>query len=313
MKKFAVMMVSVVTAGVLLAGCGAASLGDKDSKSEAKVETKKPKALKVGVSLSTLNNPFFVSVKDGITQLATKNNTKTIVSDAQNDASKQSNDIDDLIQQKVDVILVNPVDSSAIQTAVEAANEAKIPVITIDRSSDGGKVLTLVASDNVKGGEMAAKFIVDKVGKSAKVVQLEGTPGASATRERGKGFEKIAKTDLTLVKSQTADFDRAKGLTVMENMLQSNSDIKAVFAQNDEMALGAVEALKAAGKTDVVVVGFDGNDDGVKAVKEGKMAATVAQQPIEMGKISLQSAYDYFNGKKLDKKIDSPLELIQAK
>ena len=302
----------MMAASLLLSGCGAATLGNNESKEDTKVEEKKAGELKVGVSISTLNNPFFVSVKDGITTLANENKTKTIVSDAQNDASKQSNDMDDLIQQNVDVLLVNPVDSSAIQPAVEAANEANIPVITLDRSSDGGDILTLVASDNVKGGEMAASFIVEKVGQGAKVVQLEGTPGASATRERGKGFETIAEKELNVVQSQSADFDRAKGLSVMENMLQSNSDITAVFAQNDEMALGAVEALKAAGKKDVLVIGFDGNEDGVKAVKDGTMAATVAQQPVEMGKLALQAAYDHFEGKKVESKIDSPLELMKA-
>ncbi|WP_430607216.1 ribose transport system substrate-binding protein [Enterococcus sp. AZ170] len=309
MKK---LFISMMAASLLLSGCGAATLGNNESKEDNKVEEKKAGELKVGVSISTLNNPFFVSVKDGITTLANENKTKTIVSDAQNDASKQSNDIDDLIQQNVDVLLVNPVDSSAIQPAVEAANEANIPVITLDRSSDGGDILTLVASDNVKGGEMAASFIVEKVGQGAKVVQLEGTPGASATRERGKGFETIAEKELNVVQSQSADFDRAKGLSVMENMLQSNSDITAVFAQNDEMALGAVEALKAAGKKDVLVIGFDGNEDGVKAVKDGTMAATVAQQPVEMGKLALQAAYDHFEGKKVESKIDSPLELMKA-
>ncbi|WP_429951055.1 D-ribose ABC transporter substrate-binding protein [Enterococcus sp. AZ101] len=309
MKK---LFISMMAASLLLSGCGAATLGNNESKEDNKVEEKKAGELKVGVSISTLNNPFFVSVKDGITTLANENKTKTIVSDAQNDASKQSNDIDDLIQQNVDVLLVNPVDSSAIQPAVEVANEANIPVITLDRSSDGGDILTLVASDNVKGGEMAASFIVEKVGQGAKVVQLEGTPGASATRERGKGFETIAEKELNVVQSQSADFDRAKGLSVMENMLQSNSDITAVFAQNDEMALGAVEALKAAGKKDVLVIGFDGNEDGVKAVKDGTMAATVAQQPVEMGKLALQAAYDHFEGKKVESKIDSPLELMKA-
>lgn len=309
MKK---LLVSLMAMGLFLSGCGAATLGDNASKDETKKEVKEPVDLKVGVSLSTLNNPFFVSIKEGVTTLADENKTKTIISDAQNDASKQSNDIDDLIQQKVDVILINPVDSSAIQPAVEAANEANIPVIALDRSSDGGKVLTLVASDNVKGGEMAANFIVEEVGQGAKVVQLEGTPGASATRERGAGFESIAKKDLTIVQSQSADFDRAKGLTVMENILQSKADIKAVFAQNDEMALGAVEALKAAGKKDIVVVGFDGNEDGIKAVKAGTMSATVAQQPIEMGKLALQAAYDHFAGKEVANKIDSPLELLKA-
>ncbi|MBC1604252.1 substrate-binding domain-containing protein [Listeria rocourtiae] len=310
MKKLVIAMMAVV---LFLSGCSVANLGNDESKENAKVVEKKPAELKVGVSISTLNNPFFVSIREGVTTLAKENKTKTIIVDAQNDATKQSNDIDDLIQQKVDAILINPVDSSAIQPAVEAANEANIPIIALDRSSDGGKVLTLVTSDNVKGGKMAAEFIEEKIGKGANVAQLEGTPGASATRERGEGFESIAKKELQLVESQSADFDRAKGLTVMENMLQSNPDIKAVFAQNDEMALGAVEALKSAGKANIQVIGFDGNEDGLKAVAAGEMAGTVAQKPVEMGRLALQAAYDYFAGKDVPSKIDSPLELVQAK
>lgn len=311
MKK---VLLSLAAMALLLGGCGnAATLEGDNSKDDTEVTTKAPGDLKVGVSISTLNNPFFVSVRDGIDSLAKDNGTKTIVVDAQNDSAKQSNDVDDLIQQQVDIILVNPVDSSAIQPAVEAANEANIPVIAIDRSSDGGEILTLVASDNVKGGEMAAQFILDKIGEAGKVVELEGIPGASATRERGKGFDDFAKDKLEVVEKQSAEFDRAKGLTVMENILQSTKDIKAVFAQNDEMALGAIEALEAAKVTDVIVVGFDGNDDGLKAVEEGRLTATIAQQPEEMGRISLQAAFDHFAGEKLESKIDSPLELIEAK
>lgn len=302
-------LVGAMASVLLLTGCGATGLEGGDTGKDKSVDKKEASELKVGVSLSTLNNPFFVSVRDGVDELAKSEGIETVVSDAQNDSAKQSNDVDDLIQQKVDVILVNPVDSAAIQPAVEAANQANIPVIALDRSSDGGDILTLVASDNVKGGEMAAEFIVEKIGEKGKVVQLEGTPGASATRERGEGFTNIAKAKLDVLESQSADFDRAKGLTVMENMMQSTKGIQAVFAQNDEMALGAIEALQGA-KGDMIIIGFDGNDDGVKAVKEGKLDGTVAQQPKEMGKLALQAAIDYYAGKDIPKTIASPLELI---
>ena len=216
-----------------------------------------------------------------------------------------------LIQQGVDVLLINPVDSAAIAPAVEAANSAGIPVITIDRSSDGGEVVTLVASDNAAGGELAAQYIVELSGEGANTVQLEGVPGASATRERGEGFAKIAEESLNLLDSQTANFDRAEGLTVMENMLQANPNIKAVFAQNDEMALGAIEAIKAAGLSgSIQVVGFDGTEDGINSVKAGVLSATVAQQPEEMGRLALQAAFDHFAGITIDEYIPSPLELI---
>ena len=123
---------------------------------------------------------------------------------------------------------------------------------------------------------MASDYIRELVGEGANVAELEGIPGSSA-RERGKGFHNVADKSLKVVAKQATDFDRAKGLSVMENILQANGDIKAVFAHNDEMALGALEALKSAGKTDVVVVGFDATDDAVKAVNDGRMVATVAQ------------------------------------
>lgn len=309
MKK----LVGFVAAALLfLGGCGSATLEGENTGSDTAKE-KDASDLVVGVSLSTLNNPFFISVKEGITDVADDKDSQVKVLDAQDDTSKQSNDVDDLIQQGVDILLINPVDSSAITPAVEAANSAGIPVIAIDRSSEGGEVVTLVASDNEEGGKMAAQYIEEISGTKAKVAELEGIPGASATRERGKGFNDYAKDKLDLVDKQTANFDRAEGLTVMENMLQSKPEIEAVFAQNDEMALGAIEAIEAAGKTGKIqVVGFDGTDDGLDAIEAGTLSATVAQQPEEMGKLAMQAAYDHFSGKKVEKSIASPLELIKS-
>lgn len=221
---------------------------------------------------------------------------KVIIVDAQNDSSKQTSDVEDLIQQGVDALLINPTDSSAISTAVQSANAVGVPVVTIDRSAEQGKVETLVASDNVKGGEMAAEFIADKLGKGAKVAELEGVPGASATRERGSGFHNIADQELDVVTKQSADFDRTKGLTVMENLLQGHPDIQAVFAHNDEMALGALEAINSTGK-DILVIGFDGNKDALASIKDGKLSATVAQQPELIGKLATEAADDILHGK----------------
>ncbi|WP_442853544.1 ribose ABC transporter substrate-binding protein RbsB [Bacillus sp. FJAT-27231] len=265
--------------------------------------------IKIGLSVSTLNNPFFVSLKDGVVKEAKKNQMETIVVDAQNDSAKQVNDVEDLIQQGVDVLLINPTDSSAISTAVQSANAIGIPVITLDRSADKGDVVTLVASDNVKGGQMAGDLIVEKLGEGAKVAELEGVPGASATRERGKGFHLTADKKLDVVAKQSADFDRTKGLNVMENILQGHPDIQAVFAHNDEMALGAIEAIASSGK-DILVIGFDGNDDAIKSVKAGQLAATVAQQPVLIGQLAVQAAGDTMKGKKVEKTIPAPLKMV---
>lgn len=217
-KRLSILMAAALVSATALTGCQSNRFvyleGERPGDNTQTVEKKDPKDLKIGLSLSTLNNPFFVSVKDGAEKLAKEKGAKIIISDARDDAATQSNNMSDLIQQGVDIILVNPVDSNAIATSVSAANEAGIPVIALDRNSEGGKLLSLVASDNVKGGEMAAEYIIEKVGKGANVAQLEGVPGASATNERGKGFKNLADKDLKIVSSQSAEFDYFAGKTV---------------------------------------------------------------------------------------------------
>lgn len=157
---------------------------------------------------------------------------------------------------------------------------------------------------------MAAEFIIGQLGKDAKVVELQGTPGASAARERGQGFRSVADRDLNVIARQTANFDRTQGLNVMENLLQGHKEIDAVFAQNDEMALGAIEAINSSGR-DILVVGFDGNDDAIKAVQDGRLGATIAQQPELIGKEAVVAASKILKGEKVDKKISVPLKLVQ--
>ena len=268
-----------------------------------------PNNLKIGVSLSTLNNPFFVAIKTGVMNAANKEHMQVKVADAQNDSAKQNNDVEDLIQQGVDILLINPVDSDAISSAILLANQSGIPVITIDRSATKGNVVTFIASNNIEGGKMAAQFIVSKLGKKAIVAELQGIPGASATRERGQGFHLIADKELNVVASQSADFDRAKGLTVAENILQAHDNVQAIFAQNDEMALGAYEAAKSAGKN-IIIVGFDGSQDGLKSVKNGQLSATVAQQPELIGEKAIEVSKDIANKKAISPQIPVALQLI---
>ncbi|MCA0173213.1 ribose ABC transporter substrate-binding protein RbsB [Bacillus sp. RAR_GA_16] len=265
--------------------------------------------IKIGLSVSTLNNPFFVSMKDGVEAEAKDKGMDVVVVDAQNDAAKQISDVEDLIQQGVDVLLINPTDSAAISTAVQSANSIGIPVVTLDRSAEKGEVATLVSSDNEKGGEMAGEYLVEQLGEGAKVAELEGVPGASATRERGKGFHNIADEKLDVVAKQTANFDRTEGLNTMENLLQGNPDIKAVFAHNDEMALGALQAIQSSGK-DILVVGFDGNEDAITSIQDGKLSATVAQQPEEIGSLAVQAGVDVLKGNEVDETIPVPLKLV---
>lgn len=295
---------------LLLGACGKTGLGKSSASSSKEVTKKAAKDLKLGVSISTTNNPYFVAMKDGLDKFAGEKKVSLKVADAQDDAARQADDIQNFISQNVDAILINPVDSKAVVSSIKAANSANIPVILIDRGSEGGDVLTTVASDNVEAGKMAAEFVVKELGEKAKAFELSGVPGASATVDRGKGFNKIAKTKLDVLSSQSANFDRAKALNTAQNMIQGHKDVQVIFAQNDEMALGAAQAVKSAGLKDILIVGIDGQPDAHDAIKNGDITATIAQQPAKMGEIAIQAAIDHYQGKKVKKTTVSPIYLV---
>lgn len=264
----------------------------------------------IGFSVSTLNNPFFVTLTEGAKKAAAEKNVEMVVVDAGDDAAKQTSDIEDLVSRNVGVLIVNPVDSDAVAPAVKSAMSQGIKVIAVDRGVNGVDVDCQIASDNVAGARMATEYLMELVGEGAKVAELQGVPGASATIDRGEGFHQVADKSLQVAASQTANFNRAEGMTVMENILQSDGAIKGVFAHNDEMALGAVEAVAASGK-DIKIVGFDATDDAQKAVKDGKMAATVAQKPDKMGETAIETAVKIMAGETVDKSIPVEVELIK--
>ena len=209
--------------------------------------------------------------------------------------------------------MINPTDSDAVVKAIEVANQSNIPVITLDRQSNGGEVTTHIASDNIKGGAMAGEFVLEKFGttQNVNIVEIQGIPGASATRDRGAGFHSVLddKSNVTFISSQAADFDRQKGLSVMENIIQGNKDIQVVFAHNDEMALGAAKAIMA-NNIDATVIGFDGGDDALDAIENGEMQATVAQQPDLIGELGVQIAQKIDNNQTVDKEIAADLKIV---
>lgn len=298
-KKIATIMMSLILCSSLLVGCRQKSNSD----------TKK-----IGLIVSTLNNPFFVDLKSGIESEAKKLGYDVVVLDSQNDPAKEVSNMEDISVKNVDVVLLNPVDSDSAIASVMVANNLDLPVITVDRASNGGKVVSHVASDNVEGGKMAAKYLVDKLENKGNIVELEGIAGSSATRDRGAGFDnEIKNSNLNIITKQSADFDRTKGLSVMENIIQSKSDIDAVFAQNDEMALGALKALQDANMSDVLVVGFDATDDAVASVKKGDMSATIAQQPKLIGETAVDLAHRYLSGEKVENFAPVELKLINKK
>jgi ribose transport system substrate-binding protein len=260
-----------------------------------------------------LNNPFFVTLRDGAQKAADAAGAKLVVVDAQDDSAKMTAGIEDLISKKVSALLINPTDADAVVPAIQKANQAGIPVFTVDRGASGGTVVSHIASDNVAGGTMAAEFLCASIGGKGNVVELQGIAGTSAARDRGQGFNDYMASnckDAKIVAQQTANFNRDEGLTVFENILQAQPDIAGVFAHNDEMILGAIQAAEAAGRTGIVFVGFDAIDDAAQAVKDGKLAATVAQQPGLMGTLSVYTALEYLNGKTVEANIPVDLSLV---
>lgn len=266
----------------------------------------------IALVVSTLNNPFFVTLKEGAEAKAAELGHELVVLDSQNDPARELASVEDVLTRNVDLIMINPTDSDAVRSAIRAANRRDVPVITLDRGATGGDVLSHIASDNVQGGAMAGELIIETLGGSGKVVELEGVPGSSAARDRGQGFNESmdAASGIEVVAKQTADFDRTKGLTVMENILQAQPEIDAVFAHNDEMALGAIRAIEATGR-EIIVVGFDGTADAVEAVESGAMLATVAQQAAMIGSLGVETAARILSDETVDAYTPVPLSLIQ--
>lgn len=304
MKKLVSLLLSMLMI-CSLAGCGividgeGGSTGSKASGASGAI----------GLSISTQNNPFFVTLAEGAKKAAKQAGVPLTVVDASDDATKQVSDIEDLVSKNVSVLIVNPVDSDAVTGAVEAAIAKGGRVISVDRVVNGVDIDCQIASDNVAGAELATQYIVDTLGENVKTAELVGTSGASAAIDRSQGFHNIADKKLKVVASQTADFDRTQGMTVMENMLQADSSIQAVFAGNDEMALGAVEAISGA-KKDVLVVGFDATDDAIEAIRQGRMGATIAQQPDLIGSTAVENAIRLTKGESIPKEIPVEVTLI---
>lgn len=257
---------------------------------------------KVVLALSTLNNPFFVEVRDGAQAAAKTANIQLEVVDAQNDSATQANQLANAQTSGAKAVIVNPVDSDAASASVTSLSKANIPVVGVDRTVNNAKLDSLVASDNVAGGKQAAAELGAALGKQGTIIVLQGVAGTSASRDRGAGFAEGMKAfpGIQIVAMQTANFDRAAALDVTTNLLQSNPGVTGVFAENDEMALGAVQALGAKAGNEVKVVGFDGTTDGLAAIKAGTMVASIAQQPAKLGQLAVEQAAKILKGEKVD-------------
>jgi galactofuranose transport system substrate-binding protein len=277
-------------------------------------ERKKSAEFVVGFSQMESDNPWRLAETKSLKDEAAKRGIQLVVTDAQGQTSKQVADVEDLIARRVNVILLAPRTFEGLTPALQAAKAAKIPVILLDRAAAGkagDDYVTLLVSDEKEEGRRAAAWLANQMKGAASIVELAGTPGASAADDRAAGFrEGIAKyPNMKIIASQTGNFSRATGQGVMQNIAQSlGKKITAVFAHNDEMALGAIQALIAAGLTpgkDVIVVSVDGERAGLEAIERGELGATVECNP-RFGPLAFDTIEKFRKGEALPPKIVVP-------
>jgi ribose transport system substrate-binding protein len=290
---------AVSAACILLAVCGMAWAGGKAD---------------VGFTISTLNNPFFVSMKEGAEAAAKTAGVQLAVTDAANDPAKQVKDIEDLVNKGIKVLVINPVDSAAVAPTIKDVMGKGIKIIAVDRYVDGVTVDTYIGTNNVLAANKAGKYFVQVVKPDAVIAILEGVPSTSSNIDRMEGYRQaLTEAGLKIAVTQTANYNRAEALTVTENILQSNPNITAIIPMNDEMALGAIEAVRAKGKVpgkDILIAGFDAGADARTAVMAGEMIYTVEQKPVLMGATSVETAKKYIDGGTVPATIPVDVEII---
>ncbi len=257
---------------------------------------------RIALVLKTPNNPFFIDMQRGAEDAAGRLGVRLVVQSPERevDVEKQMQIVENLVETGVSALCIAPASSKGIVPALAKANAARIPIVVVDDEVDadaareaGVHTESYVGSDNVEGGRLAGRHLVEASGGRAKVAVLEGIPGHETGDSRLRGFREAIQgaPGVAVVSSQTANWERDQGFNVFQNMLQAHPEIDSVFACNDMMALGAVEAIAAAGRTGKVrVIGFDAVDDARKAIEAGTMDASIAQFPSEMGRIAVETA-----------------------
>jgi len=298
MLLFAVMLLPV------LSGCGMI------------VETA-PSAYVVGYSTPSMQNSFWITVTNAMKKKANELGISLVIRDAASDTAQQAADIEDLIEQKVDVLLVTPYDSLSLSPALKQANEAGIPVIVVDIGINDPEVKyeSLIITDNYEGGRIAGEWLVQyfKINgiENPTVATIEAQLGAQNARQRHNGFiDVMQENNIDVVLGRSANSLRDEAMEVMEDFLQTEPNLTAVFAECDDMALGALQAVKQA-KADTVIVGYDGNIAACEQIQQGtNLKADIDQKPDEMGALAIQMAVDLLEGKVINKMETIMPELI---
>lgn len=294
---------------------------DNEADSESG-ESSDKEVVTIALLLKTLNNPFFISMKDGAEAAALENSVNLIVQapERETDVADQVQMMEDLIVKKVDAIILSACGPVELIPSIKKANEANIPVLLVNDTVDddavadeGASYAAYIGTDNFMGGQQAGSFVAEYLKDGGKVAILQGVPGVVAGDQRIDGFlDKIsANTAIEVVATQPANWERDQGYNVFENILTANPDVDLVYAANDMMALGAMEAIEQLGLTgEITVIGFDACDEAKEAIKAGKMTGSVAQYPDDMGRVSVLSALEVISGETIEKSIPTRVELL---
>ena len=326
-KKLLSTILCVAMTSVILAGCGeggskevqesAESTPEEAAQEEAVPEEEITEAetiggYTIGYTCPTLNNPFFVGMMEGAQKAADERGVTLTMLGGDNDVTKQVQQVEDFISQEMDAIVIQAVDTTGIVTAVTQANDAGIPVLTTAETPTGGDILCAISFDSYESGFNGGTYIAQTLGEKGKIIELQGVMGQETSREKSRGFAEAAEyPDMEILASQPADYDRAKAMSVMENMLQTFEEIDAVYAANDEMALGAAQAIEAAGKSgEIFVMGNDGTDEALEAVEQGTLGATNGTPGYIQGYIAVDIAVRHLNGENVPKVISEKNTVI---
>jgi ribose transport system substrate-binding protein len=261
------------------------------------------------------DNPFWETMKEAVEARAAEDGVTvdTFALPTASGVADQVSQMETAVTQQYDGIILGTVDAAGIVPGIQAANTAGIPVLSVDTAPAGGDIISLVQTDNVAAAKQGGEFIADQIGGKGKVLNLQGDLANQTGQARNNGLHEAldAYPDIQVI-DQSTMWLQEKGLAITENILTSDPDIVAIFAANDPPALGALQALKAAGRDDVLIVGFDGTKDGLTAVKNGDFAADVLQFPDAMGIIGVDLMVRHLNGEDVPERVDSGSGLATA-
>ena len=268
--------------------------------------------LVIGFSQVTLQSPFYVELREGAEAAAAAENDELIFLDANGDVSKQNNDIQDLITRGVDVLILNPVNPEAVIPSIEAAQEAGIPVITVDRPVTEGAIAH-VGRDNVEMGRLVGEAVVTALNNEpSKIIEIQGDAGGIVMMNRRDGFHSAAEAaGMTIVEGPYAEYIRANAVVAMQDLLEAHPDVTAIYAHNDDMALGALQVLRESGRDDVLVAGVDGLSEALEVMEEsGQYIATALNDPRYLGDVTVQTARQVVAGEEVPEFVDAGTTLV---